>query len=118
MINPIIIIVASAIFLSILVIYIFNKPKKPIMTGTLIILLVCFVMMTWFIDISISSFNSANSNQFADIVNFIIMIDNPTYIQLEDSFNLFMIIDIVLFALSFISLLLEAINILKKDRRR
>lgn len=116
MINPIVIIVSTALILSVIVVYIFNKPKKPILTGTFILLLICFVIITWIIDNTISSFNS--TQQFMDIVKFITMLNNPTYTQLENAFDLFMVIDIIFFVLSLISLLFEAMNILKKDRQR
>lgn len=116
MINPIVIIVTAALLLSVLVIYIFNRPQKPIITGTLIFVLICFVLTTWLIDNAISSFSS--THQFMGLVSFVTMLDNPTYTQLEESFDTFMVIDIVLFILSLISLILEAMNILKSDRRR
>ena len=115
MINPIILIVTAAVLLSVFVICIINKPKKPIITGILLFVLMCFVLTTWLIDNVISSFYS--SQQFMGFVSFVTMLDNPTYFQLEQSFDTFMIIDIVLFVLSLIALVFEAINILKSDRR-
>lgn len=115
MINPILIIITIALLLSVLVVCILNKPKKPIVTGTLIFLLACFVTITFMIDNVIS--NLSRESIFLDIVNFVIMTDEPTYVQLSSSFNTFMMIDIALFILSFVSLIIEALNILKSDKR-
>lgn len=114
MINPIIIIITAALLLSVLVICIINRPKKPIITGTLIFILVCFVITTWMLDNVISSPNS--SSQFAGFINFVILNDNPTDVQLEQSFNIFMIMDMILFCFVVISLIFEALYILKSDR--
>ncbi len=114
MINPIVIIIASAILLSVLVVRILNRPKKPIITGALILILIFFIIATWLIDNAISSFNS--TRQFMDFVSFIVMIDNPTYTQLENSFTTFMITDIVLFAVLLISFFFEILYILKNDK--
>lgn len=116
MINPIVIIVTAALLLSVLAICIINKPKKPIITGTLIFILACFVVTTWIIDNTISNFSSTGS--FISFVSFVTMLDNPTYSQLEEAFDIFMTMDIVFFVLSLLSLVLEAVNILKNDKRK
>lgn len=44
MINPIVIIILSAYILSFLVLRIVVKPKKPIFTGALLVMLILFVI--------------------------------------------------------------------------
>lgn len=116
MINPIVIIVAAAILMSVLVVCVLNKPKIPVITGTFIFILICFVIMTYMIDTAISS--AGNSVRYSDFVSFITMSDSMLYTQLEESFRTFMIFDIVLFVLSMLSLGLEAAHILKNYNKK
>lgn len=116
MINPIVIIVAAAILMSVLVVYVLNKPKIPVITGTLIFILICFVVMTYMIDNAISY--AGNSGRFDAFVSFITMSDTMLYTQLEASFRTFMIFDIVLFVASMLSLVLEAAHILKNYNQK
>ena len=55
MINPIVIIITISIILSVLVICVINKPKRPIITGTVIFVLICYVIMTFILDNAIIS---------------------------------------------------------------
>ncbi len=100
--------------LSVIVIYIINKPKKPIFTGTLIFFLICSVAATWLTDTLISTYSSTQS--FMEIVSFITMLNNPTYTQLEEVFDMLVVIDTLLFAVCVISMIIEAVNILKGDK--
>lgn len=116
MINPIVIIVAAAVLMSVLVVCVLNKPKMPVITGALIFILICFVVMTYMIDNAISC--AGNSGRFDSFVSFITMSDSMLYTQLEASFRTFMIFDIVLFAVSMLSLGLEAAHILKNYNKK
>ena len=116
MINPIVIIITAALLISILVVSIINKPKKPIVTGVLILILTVYVASTFLLDNSLAVFGSENNiNEF---VKFIIMNDNPTYEDIESSFVTFKIFDISLIAMSFVSLFIEIMLILRKDSKR
>ena len=64
MINPIVIIVGAALFLAMLAVCIINKPKKPIVTGTVIIILVCFIVFTFLIDNAILSVKTSIPDSF------------------------------------------------------
>ena len=101
--------------MSVLVVCILNKPKIPVITGTFIFILICFVVMTYMIDNAISSVG--NSGQVDGFVSFITMSESMLYTQLEASFRTFKIFDIVLFVLSMVSLGLEAVYILKNDKK-
>lgn len=102
--------------MSVLVVCILNKPKIPVITGTLIFILICFVIMTYMIDNAISC---AGKNGWVDgFVSFITMSDSMLYTQLEESFRTFMISDIVLFAASMLSLGFEAAHILRKYNQK
>ncbi len=110
--NPVIIIVSAALFLSVAAISIINKPKKPVTTGAVIIILICFVVFTFMIDRSINMLPSGESNSF---VCFLTMSDTLTYDGLAESFRIFMYTDIGLIAASLVSLFVEIMLILKKD---
>ncbi len=116
MINPIVIIITAALFVSVLVISIINKPKKPIVTAVLIIILMAYVSATFLLDNSLSTINTESS--FDGLVNFIVMNDNPSYEDIESSFKIFMIFDISLIAASLLSLFAEIMIILRKDSKR
>lgn len=115
MINPIIIIISAALLLSVAAICIINKPKKPFITGTLILILICYVFFTFLIDSSITSLNTGETNSF---IGFITMNDTITYDALAASFRTFMIIDIGLIASALLSLFLEIMFILKKNSKK
>lgn len=111
MINPIVIIVSAAVILSMLSVAIINKPKKPVVTGSVIVVLIGFVVFTFMIDRSISTLSSGEINRF---VCFLTMNDQPTYDSLAESFNTFMGFDIALIAASLITLFIEILLILRK----
>ncbi|MBQ9461981.1 MAG: hypothetical protein IJU51_08740 [Clostridia bacterium] len=111
MINPIVIIVSAAVILSMLSVAIINKPKKPVVTGSVIVVLIGFVIFTFMIDRSISTLSSGEINPF---VCFLTMNDRPTYDSLAEAFNTFMCFDVVLIAASLIILFIEIMLILRK----
>ncbi len=116
MINPIVLIITAAILVSILVVSIINKPKKPIVTGTIIIILVGYILMTYLVDNSLAAFDSAMS--FDGLVCFIVMNGKPTYQEMEAAFNTLKIMDISLIIISLASLMIEIMAILRKDAKR
>lgn len=115
MINPIIIILAAALLLAVIAVCIINKPKKPVITGTLIAVLICFVVFTFMIDNSISALGTKMPDSF---VCFLTMNEAPAYEDLALSFRTFMIVDIGLIVLSLASLFFEILLILRKDSKK
>ena len=111
MINPIIIIAGAAVLLSVFAACIINKPKKPVLTGTVIVILICFVVFTFMIDNAITALNTNETDAF---VCFLTMSDKPTYDSLAASFNTFMCFDIGLIAASLVTLFFEIVTILRK----
>lgn len=106
MINPIVIIILAAYILSFLVLRIVVKPKKPIFTGALLLMLILFVIVTSMIDTSI--YGSELMNDFEkSIVSFVTSTRIHDTVKLETSFRIFVWIDIGLFAVTIISMYVE-----------
>lgn len=111
--NPIIIIISAALLLSALVVAVLNKPAFPVVTVCFIVILIYFVVTTYLIDTALS--NTSVSEELSRFVSFSVMKDNPTYEDLESAFAVFMYTDIGLFGACVITMLLEALVILKKN---
>lgn len=106
MINPIVIIILSAYILSFLVLRIVVKPKKPIFTGALLVMLILFVIVTSMIDTSI--YGSELMSDFEkSMVSFVTSTRIQDTVKLESSFRIFALIDIGLFAVTIISMYVE-----------
>ena len=106
MINPIVIIILSAYILSFLVLRIVVKPKKPIFTGALLVMLILFVIVTSMIDTSI--YGSELMSDFEkSMVSFVTSTRIQDTVHLESSFRIFAWIDIGLFAVTIISMYVE-----------
>lgn len=106
MINPIVIIILSAYILSFLVLRIVVKPKKPIFTGALLVMLILFVIVTSMIDTSI--YGSELMSDFEkSMVSFATSTRIQDTVKLESSFRIFAWIDIGLFAVTIISMYVE-----------
>lgn len=106
MINPIVVIILSAYILSFLVLRIVVKPKKPIFTGALLIMLILFVIVTSMIDTSI--YGSELMSDFEkSMVSFVTSTRIQDTVKLESSFRIFAWIDIGLFAVTIISMYVE-----------
>ena len=116
MINPIVIIITISIILSVLVICVINKPKRPIISGTVIFVLICYVIMTFILDNAImgATFNDS----FGGFISFLVMSDSPSYDEMSDSFSTFMTIDILLIIASLATFFGEMLLILRKDYRK
>ena len=115
MINPVIIIVGAALILSVLSVCIINKPKKPIVTGTVLVVLICFVVFTYMIDNAITDIEKGGASPF---VYFLTMSEKLTYEGLAASFNTFMGFDIALLAGSLLTLFAEMLLILRKGAKK
>jgi len=106
LINPIIVIILSAYILSFLVLRIVVKPKKPIFTGALLVMLILFVIVTSMIDTSI--YGSELMSDFEkSMVSFVTSTRIQDTVKLESSFRIFAWIDIGLFAVTIISMYVE-----------
>lgn len=116
MINPILIIAAGALFCSMLTVSIINKPKIPLVTASLIFIFISYIIITFMLDGAIVSF-SAKEN-LSEFIQFVVLNPAPKYTELEESFHTLSVIDIIVFFLSIISLLLEAMIILRKDSKK
>ena len=115
MINPIIITVGAALILSVMSVSIINKPKKPIVTGTVLVVLICFVIFTFMIDNAISTVDTSDAVPF---VYFLTMSEKLTYEGLAASFHTFMCFDIVLIAGSLLTLFAEMLFIRRKGAKK
>lgn len=106
MINPIVVIILSAYILSFLVLRIVVKPKKPIFTGALLVMLILFVIVTSMIDTSI--YGSELMSDFEkSMVSFVTSTRIQDTVKLESSFRIFAWIYIGLFAVTIISMYVE-----------
>jgi hypothetical protein len=106
LINPIVVIILSAYILSFLVLRIVVKPKKPIFTGALLVMLILFVIVTSMIDTSI--YGSELMSDFEkSMVSFVTSTRIQDTVKLESSFRIFAWIDIGLFAVTIISMYVE-----------
>ena len=108
MINPIIIIAAVGLILSAFAVAILNKPAVPVVTSTLIVILIFFVVTTYLID-------SAISDSLSSFIGFSVLNDSPNGEDLEFAFNTLKYTDIGLFAASLISMFTEVLLILRQN---
>lgn len=111
MINPIVVIVLAAIVLSVAALYIFLRPKKPILTGISLLVLILFVVFTVMIDNAISGADMMNDIE-KTIVSFVTAVDIEDTRSLESSFNIFAYFDIGIFAFTFVIMFIEFRTIL------
>ncbi len=109
-ISPIIIIIFVAVLIATAVLYIINKPKKPIFTGVFLGLLLISVVFTMVINIELSATSpllNADNNFFKILADFITMDKSPSKAELAQTFRLLQITDIVLIVISIITSVLE-----------
>ncbi len=109
-ISPIIIIIVVAVLIATAVLYIINKPKKPIFTGVFLGLLLISVVFTMVINIELSATSpllNADNNFFKILADFITMDKSPSKAELARTFLLLQITDIVLIVISIITSILE-----------
>ncbi len=109
-ISPIIIIIVVAVLIATAVLYIINRPKKPIFTGVFLGLLLISVIFTMVINIELSATNpvlNADNNFFKILADFITMDKSPSKAELTQTFRLLQIADIVLIVISVITSVLE-----------
>ena len=113
--NPILIVISAAVVLSALSIALINKPKVPVVAGAMIIVLIFFVLTTFFIDNAIT--DMVSSNELSGFVRFVVMKDRPTYEDLEVSFSTYSYVDIGLFLGSLLAMFIETMTILHNNSK-
>lgn len=111
MINPIVVILLVAFLLCFFVFCVLNKPKKPIMTGAVLVAITIFLFLTNCIDNAIAS-ASTMSDFEKNLVAFITLSSTGKSIELENSFKIFASIDIALFVVAILSMVIELRSIL------
>ena len=116
MINPIVIIITVSVILSMVVVCVINKPRKPLMTATMILLLIFYLAVTFIID---SAITGMGGNERLDrVVGFLVMNDTPSYDELAESFKTFMTLDITLVITALVSMFGEIMLIFRKESKR
>ncbi len=115
MINPILIVIAAALFLSAAVITFINRPRFPLTAATMLAILIFFLFVTFSIDQALM--DMADAEGISRFVRFAVMSDRPTYEFLEGSFTIFSCIDIGLFVGSLVSMFIETLSILHKNSK-
>ncbi len=116
MINPVLIVISAAFFLSAAVITVLNRPKFPLTAAVILAILIFFLAATFCIDQTLMDLSA--KEPLSGFVGFAVMNENPTYEYLEHSFEMFSCMDIVLFVLSLISMFVETLSILHKNSSR
>ncbi len=107
-INPVVIIVAIALYAFVLVYYIINRPKKPIFTGTSIFMLLIFLGFTYIINLGITGNSEDAQNEFVRFMLSILVVNTSESATIsERAFESYATIDIVLMVVCFISMILE-----------
>ena len=101
-INPILIIITLAISIYTIIFCMLNKPKKPVLSGVFLALLVVYLICTYMINLMFTAVSdqSYQVDFINRIVCFVTATDTLTELSLESSFEIFKIIDICLMCLS------------------
>jgi len=116
LINPVILIVTCAIILFSFIYALVNRPAKPMLTGTFIVLFVIYLGFCALINFTLDTVKEAfmPHDVALSICSFLTAQFPATSLHLQDSFDVFRNIDIVLFAASVIAMILELRNIFVK----
>lgn len=112
-VNLVFLFAAGAVLALALVFCLVNKPKKPLFTGTTLIILIIFLLSTELINMGLSTPTIISLPQgFVNaMVGFLTAQNSPNTVTLEQAFNIYMYIDIGLIALCIISLIVEVRSI-------
>ena len=115
MINPVFFVISCAVILSAAAIVIINKPKIPLIAGSVLIVLIFFVIATFSIDSAI--YDVLHSAELSSFVKFAVVKDKPSYEELEAAFRLLSGIDVGLFIAALVSMLIETMSILRNNSK-
>lgn len=112
-VNLVFLIAAAAVMALALVFCLVNKPKKPLFTGTSIIILLIFLLATEMINMGLSTPTLVSLPQefVSAMVGFLTGVASPTAAELEQAFRVYMYIDIGLMVVSVASLIVEVRSI-------
>lgn len=112
-VNLVFLFASGAVLALALVFCLVNKPKKPLFTGTTLIILIIFLLSTELINMGLSTPTIISLPQgFVNaMVGFLTAQNTPNTVTLEQAFNIYMYIDIGLIALCIISLVVEVRSI-------
>ena len=112
-VNLVFLIAAAAVMVLALVFCLVNKPKKPLFTGTSIIVLLIFILATEMINMGLSTptLFSLPQEFVSAMVGFLTGHSSPTTAQLEQAFRVYMYIDIGLIVGCVVSLIVEVRSI-------
>lgn len=120
LINPIIVIAATAILLCVLIYCVINKPTKPIFTGVSIGMLILFLVMSTLLNIGMGASigDPSFTKAITGIVSFLTAQGAPTSNQLENSFFVYSMIDIALIVISVVSMFIEVRRIFSFNNKK
>lgn len=119
-VSPILLIISSAVILFMIVFYIINRPRKPIFTGVLLCLLLCYALMTMTVNTQLLSMDSAvvtNKSVIDTFVSIITMCDSPSRQTLAEAFEILCKIDIGLMVSVILVMILEVRNLFRFDKK-
>lgn len=97
LINPILVAIAAVVLGFGLAYCLINRPKIPVLTLLLLVILICFLFFTLLLN-SVLEPASASNQQFARLITFLVGKSHPTQEQCTQAFHCYQIADIILFA--------------------
>lgn len=120
LINPIIVIAATAILLCVFIYCIINKPTKPIFTGVSIGMLIVFLVLSTLLNLGMGASigDPAFTRAIGGLVSFLTGQGSPTSNQLENSFFIYSLIDIALVVISVVSMFIEVRHIFSFNKKK
>ncbi len=112
-VNLVFLLAAAAILVLALVFCVVNKPRKPLFTGTTLIILLLFLFATEMINMGLSTPTVIMLPQgfVSALAGFLTAQSMPTTAQLEQAFAVYMYIDVALIVICIISLVIEVRSI-------
>lgn len=119
--SPILIIISAAVLLFAFIYCIINRPRKPVITGVLLFMLLAYVLMTFSVNIELSSsgVNSLTSHNFiSGVVSFISMKSEPTVQQLTNLFSSLCKVDVCLIIATIVSMVIEVKNLFSQNKNK
>lgn len=116
LVNPIFLIVSAALILLCLLFCLINRPHKPIMTLSLMVLLIVYLLCTAILNnvLTPSTEYLISSERWNRVASYLMAVKHPTQEQYEGAFRIFQKIDIGLFIAAAGSMVIEVWNIVIK----
>lgn len=112
-VNLVFFIAAAAVLALVIVFCVVNKPKKPLLTGATLIILLIFLLATELINMGLSTPTVTSLPQgFVNaMVGFLTSQNQPTSVMLEQAFSVYKYTDIALMLICVVSLIFEVRSI-------